>query len=348
MGSKIHPTAIIEDGATLGNEVEIGPYSYIGGKVTLGEAYQFAFQETMARTATTAGGTQHPTYDIKMAGTGDVVLTDLRETSATIVLGPDFEGRFFVRDSAGQLVAELHKPAGRSVELGVEAGAYEVSFEQPQRLFRVKLALAEGERRSLGREELRPAGRRATRLRGGSPADPWSRGGRSRVEILAGGSGVEVHTTETPGATSDHVSGGCFELGYAYFLQPDLSLDLALVGQDLDVTSTQVEPEESVERISGSYGAFLGARYYAPLRGSVRPFLLGGVGTLTDWVVTDMPNATTVSQTNTDFAFRVGGGVEARIGSHASLALRLMLTRRDGRSTRTGAFGFGWTFGQGR
>ncbi len=33
----IHPTAIIEDGATLGADVEIGPYAVIGGRVTIGD-----------------------------------------------------------------------------------------------------------------------------------------------------------------------------------------------------------------------------------------------------------------------------------------------------------------------
>jgi UDP-N-acetylglucosamine acyltransferase len=33
--ANIHPSAIVEDGAELAADVEIGPYSYIGGKVTL-------------------------------------------------------------------------------------------------------------------------------------------------------------------------------------------------------------------------------------------------------------------------------------------------------------------------
>ena len=37
------------------------------GRVTLGEAYQFAFTETLAQTTSTQGGAQHPAYDIKMA-----------------------------------------------------------------------------------------------------------------------------------------------------------------------------------------------------------------------------------------------------------------------------------------
>jgi UDP-N-acetylglucosamine acyltransferase len=35
---KIHPSAIIEDGAKIGDDVEIGPYCVVGGKVTLGNA----------------------------------------------------------------------------------------------------------------------------------------------------------------------------------------------------------------------------------------------------------------------------------------------------------------------
>ncbi|MEO7776507.1 MAG: caspase family protein, partial [Fibrobacteria bacterium] len=55
------------------------------GKVTLGEAYQFAFHETLARTERTKGGPQHPAYDMKLSGTGDVVMTDMRETTAGLV-----------------------------------------------------------------------------------------------------------------------------------------------------------------------------------------------------------------------------------------------------------------------
>lgn len=35
--TKIHPTAILEEGAQLGEEVEVGPYCHIGSQVTLGD-----------------------------------------------------------------------------------------------------------------------------------------------------------------------------------------------------------------------------------------------------------------------------------------------------------------------
>ena len=35
--TRIHPTAIVEDGATLGADVEIGPHAHIGKDVRLGD-----------------------------------------------------------------------------------------------------------------------------------------------------------------------------------------------------------------------------------------------------------------------------------------------------------------------
>src|SRR5262249_2301232 len=74
------------------------------GRVTLNEAYQFAFAETLGRTVGTKGGAQHPSYDINLSGTGDVVMTDMRQTTAALVLGEDVSGRIYVRNSARQLV----------------------------------------------------------------------------------------------------------------------------------------------------------------------------------------------------------------------------------------------------
>lgn len=45
------------------------------------EAYQFAFNETLAQTTKTISGPQHPYTDIQMSGTGDVVMTDVQYTT---------------------------------------------------------------------------------------------------------------------------------------------------------------------------------------------------------------------------------------------------------------------------
>ena len=118
------------------------------GRVTLNEAYQFTFQETLARTEKTQSGPQHPAYDMQLAGTGDLVMTDLRSTSAGLVLAEGLEGRVFIRDGEGLLAAELRKHAGRPVELGLQPGAYHVTLERGERLAAAELTLVE-ERRTL-------------------------------------------------------------------------------------------------------------------------------------------------------------------------------------------------------
>lgn len=100
------------------------------GRVTLNEAYQFAFHETLARTERTQAGAQHPAYDIQLVGMGDLVMTDLRSTSAALIIEEAIDGRVYLRDRRGALVAELDKPAGREVELGLAPGAYQVTLEQ--------------------------------------------------------------------------------------------------------------------------------------------------------------------------------------------------------------------------
>ena len=98
------------------------------GRVTLHEAYQFAKDETLHRTERTQFGPQHANYDFQLSGTGDLVLTDLTFTSASLVLDEPLEGRAMVRTPSGDLVAELDKPTARAVELGLGEGAYEVTL----------------------------------------------------------------------------------------------------------------------------------------------------------------------------------------------------------------------------
>jgi hypothetical protein len=139
------------------------------GRVTLNEAYQFAFSETLARTTGTLGGAQHPAYDIKMSGTGDVVMTDVRSTTAGLVLAEALDGRLFVRRGRRHLVAELYKPAGRAIEMGLEPGNYTISLAtgaSGSALLAADIALEEGQRIELARADFHALNMEATALRG--------------------------------------------------------------------------------------------------------------------------------------------------------------------------------------
>lgn len=135
-------------------------------RVTLNEAYQFAFNETLAHTERTQGGPQHPAYDIQLAGTGDLVLTDLRDTSAVLVLTPELAGRIYVRDGTGRLVVEIRKPAGAPVELALEPGEYTVTVQGDTTLVQSDVSLTDGDRERLGPGDLSPVSPEQTASRG--------------------------------------------------------------------------------------------------------------------------------------------------------------------------------------
>jgi hypothetical protein len=310
------------------------------GRVTLGEAYQFAFAETLAQTTRTQAGAQHPAYDIKMAGTGDVVLTDVRQTSASLTLGPDYDGRFFVFGPRRELVAELVKPAGRSIEIGLEPGEYEVYFQQEERLLTTEVKLQEGQRQELVRGGLRPARRVPTRSRGEGPPIPAPDllDGRMRVQIGFGGSGLFVSSSTT---TGDEVHGGAGGVAFQYWVRPDLALDVGVGVLDVGAKSTP-----TLDRTTGVFAVSFGARYYPPLRGTIRPYVGGVVGPYTEFAHT----STFVSDETTTSSTRVGGavtgGADVFFGDHFTLSLDTRVTFVDGRDPGFGiGLGFGWAWG---
>ncbi|MCL1909714.1 MAG: acyl-ACP--UDP-N-acetylglucosamine O-acyltransferase [Kiritimatiellaeota bacterium] len=76
MSSKIHPTAIIEDGAKIGADVEIGPYAVVGADAVVGDGAKiFGHAMISGRTTLGAGVEIHPfahiggkTQDLKFDG----------------------------------------------------------------------------------------------------------------------------------------------------------------------------------------------------------------------------------------------------------------------------------------
>ncbi|MFV8756747.1 caspase family protein [Nannocystaceae bacterium ST9] len=141
-------------------------------RVTLDEAYRFAFDETLARTEASAGGPQHAAYDIQLTGTGDLVFTDLRKTSAKLEIAADVVGRIYVRDRRGTLAAELYKAKGSSaITLALEPGDYTLTIDDGNQLHRATVAVRTGKTAALAGDELEDVAIEGTRLRGG-PSEP--------------------------------------------------------------------------------------------------------------------------------------------------------------------------------
>ena len=117
-------------------------------------------------------------------------MTDVRQTTATLVLGEDLEGRFFVRTTSQELVVELYKPIGRRVELALEPGAYEVRVERPKASLIAKTQVADGARVVLQAREFGATSVETTQRRGNEPAPAapprYALDGRNRLSLLMG------------------------------------------------------------------------------------------------------------------------------------------------------------------
>jgi UDP-N-acetylglucosamine acyltransferase len=72
----IHPSAVVEDGARLGANVDVGPFCHIGAKVTLGEGVRLVSHVSLAGETAVGARTRifpfasigHPPQDLKYRG----------------------------------------------------------------------------------------------------------------------------------------------------------------------------------------------------------------------------------------------------------------------------------------
>lgn len=136
-------------------------------RVTLQEAYRFAFDETLARTEATLGGPQHAAYDIQLVGRGDLILTDLRDASARLFIAQSVTGRVIVRNVRGALAAEINKPSSAApLALSLEPGTYRVTVFDAQRVRRASITLS-GVGARLVDEDLHAVPLEMTAMRGG-------------------------------------------------------------------------------------------------------------------------------------------------------------------------------------
>jgi hypothetical protein len=97
------------------------------GRVSLDEAYQYAYDQTLVATAHTAVGSQHVSFEADLKGQGEVPLTYPEKADATIRLGAAVAGDVLVqRIAADAVLAEVHKVAGEPFDVAIPAGEYRV------------------------------------------------------------------------------------------------------------------------------------------------------------------------------------------------------------------------------
>ncbi|MBE2252053.1 MAG: caspase family protein [Myxococcus sp.] len=138
--------------------------------VTLAEAYKYAYDRTVSATASLTAGAQHPSYDFKLSGQGELVLSSLLKPSSVLVL-PDGADRSLVTDVLrDQVVVEA--PGSAAQEFAIAPGEYALRLFKNGQGYAGRVKLSEGQKRTIAWGELTPV--------------------TSAVVVAAKGGGIEV------------------------------------------------------------------------------------------------------------------------------------------------------------
>jgi hypothetical protein len=117
------------------------------GRVSLDEAYRYAYRRTLASTSETQVGGQHVTLETDLSGQGDVPVTYPAAARSQLELPGPLEARVLVQHRAsGSVAAEVQKAPGAPLRLAFVAGAYDVLVREGaggRRTLRCKVTLAD-------------------------------------------------------------------------------------------------------------------------------------------------------------------------------------------------------------
>jgi hypothetical protein len=115
------------------------------GRVTLSEAYQYAYNHTLATTAQTKVGEQHATLETNFKGKDDLWLTYPAAATARLRVPAGLTGRVLVqRLPSWSVLAELDKVAGAPVVLALPPAPYAATVRNGDAAVRCNLDVQDG------------------------------------------------------------------------------------------------------------------------------------------------------------------------------------------------------------
>ena len=146
------------------------------GRVTLFEAYAYAYDRTVADTAESAAGAQHPTFSYDLAGNGDLVITDVAARREGVYLPREApSGVYYLVDRGGLVAAEIVKNEGGDRRVALSPGRYRIKRRLADRLRVGELDVPSGQMITLEEGRLRDAPFSDDPVKGAYRADVSSR-----------------------------------------------------------------------------------------------------------------------------------------------------------------------------
>lgn len=137
-------------------------------KVSLNELYHYAFNETLSQTEQSTIGTQHPSFDITLVGSGDLILSDISTAESILALDSDLLGTVYIRnEKTGQLISEVKKSSANVIPLALEAGTYNITLIQSEQTLGASVKLKAGKSVYFSAKKFKKIDTKDGRARGG-------------------------------------------------------------------------------------------------------------------------------------------------------------------------------------
>ena len=286
------------------------------GRISLAEAYHYAYNRTLLTTAETAVGSQHVTLETELRGKGEMVLSYPERARSQLELPAELAAEVLVhRRPDDSVIAEIRKAPGEPTRLGLPAGDYLAVIRRPGDIRRCELTLAAEQRLSLSAETCAKVEAGDVAPKGGSARTAYS------LELGVGfGNGFHDRYTDRLAdfGYQEHV--GLVPLRYSLTAGRALGeyFELLLRFEPLDSgewrrTLIAAGDEEKTQTYRWStYAVDAQLRVQLPLfDGKLTPYAQGGIGLA--WAGTSLDDQ---SKTFFGYFLGMGAGVQAMPWRH--------------------------------
>lgn len=178
------------------------------GLVTLTEAYQYAYAHTIKSTGETFVGTQHPGYDYRLSGQGELVLSDLRKRTASIELPGGFDRIIVIDLARDQVMAEV--TSDTHAQIAVQSGRYAIHAARDGKQFAGEVTVVDGHPRVVRGAELAAVTVPVATSKGIAADRP-----SGQLVVASGvGTGVAEHLGVVPGLRVEFVTPAGLSLAF--------------------------------------------------------------------------------------------------------------------------------------
>jgi hypothetical protein len=184
-------------------------------RVTLNEAYTYAYRKTIETSTLSGGEAQHPVYRFNIHGEGDITLTDLASSRGGMLFDKSCEGKFLIlSDSYTDIYADFFKKKNIESFVTLDPGDYTVINANGGSVGMYSFALVENDSRVLAQTMLVPNTLTESRIKGVNPVvqAKMSVPSTSPLSVYRWGLGIGGLLTNTTGAQS---SGRALSLSFA-------------------------------------------------------------------------------------------------------------------------------------